>query len=373
MRCAVCGSTRVVVERKKEGFNQKKGMLGGMLFGTTGAIVGGASGNETIYYHCGDCGHTLNKCMHQYEEMELDFALNTQVSEDTYFIDRVNRMKNKYPNAGWNLEKINQAKKSSRASKLYCDDDVMLECQNFIKANGKTSSEELTKYMQALGYKSEITEDIVRKTMRDDKYKLKLILENNTLYYEFYDSKELIDNRTLNSHNWLIYSKFTRPEREKRRVAENEKLQTIILNIVKNNNKPMHIVELMEADERIAMLSPQKIQVLCIQLMDKKLLKPEDIIDNVYNGIPRRKNETIASTINEAPKTDISLENQKLCQEIYNVLKEYGSMTVPEMMQKSDFLSNISHFKLRALCRREERDGKLICLDEKTSKFSIVE
>ena len=78
MRCAVCGSTRVVVERKKEGFNQKKGMLGGMLFGTTGAIVGGASGNETIYYHCGDCGHTLNKCMHQYEEMELDFALNTQ-------------------------------------------------------------------------------------------------------------------------------------------------------------------------------------------------------------------------------------------------------------------------------------------------------
>lgn len=373
MRCAVCGSTRVVVERKKEGFNQKKGILGGMLFGTTGTIVGGASGNETIYYHCGDCGHTLNKCMHQYEEMELDFALNTQDSEDTYFIDRVNRMKNKYPNAGWDLEKINQAKKNNRDSKLCCDDDVMLECQNFIEANGKTSSEELTKYMQALGYTSEITEDIVRKTMLDDKYKLKLSLENNTLYYEFYDSKELIDNRTLNSYNRLIYSKFTRPEREKRIVAENEELQTIILNIVKSNNKPMSADELQESDKRLAVLSIQKIKRLCQQLMERNLLKSEDITDDVYELFSRRKQEISASTINGTPETNIKLENQKLCQEIYNVLKKYVSMTVPEMMQKSEILSNISLFKLKTLCRREERDGKLICLDEKTSKFSIVE
>ena len=70
-------------------------------------------------------------------------------------------------------------------------------------------------------------------------------------------------------------------------------------------------------------------------------------------------------------RQNIGLENQKLCQEIYNVLKEYGSLTVPEMIQKSEILSNTSHFKLQVLCRKEVRDGKLICLDENMKKYSI--
>ena len=154
--------------------------------------------------------------------------------------------------------------------------------------------------------------------------------------------------------------------------SENEELKKIIINIVKNNNKPMRINELMEADERIANFSTQKIRALCWQLMDKDLLKPEDIIDNAYDWAKRRKQETSAKNINEKSKTNIGLENQKLCQEIYNVLKEYGSLTISEMKQKSEILNNVGDFKLVVLCRKGVSDGKLICLDENMKKYSII-
>ena len=373
MRCAVCGSTRIVTETRKEGYNLKKGIVGSVLFGGIGAIAG-TSGNEVTYYHCGDCGQTLNKCMHEYEEMELEFALKTQDSGDTFFINRVNKMKNKYPNAGWDENKILNAQIKMKNNKSKFDENDLMDISSYIKRHGSISKAKLVNYIKQNGYNDDLANDVERYfiDISTHKYRVQIDFNDNDLIFSYYDGDDfIVENRPLYLHNGLAINQTRKKFNKQKMESENEELKKIIINIVKNNNKPMRIVELIDADERIANLSMQKIKLLCRQLMDKNLLKPEDIVDNVYDGLPRRKQETSAKNINERSKTNIGLENQKLCQEIYNVLKEYGSLTVPEMIQKSEILSNTSHFKLQVLCRKEVRDGKLICLDENMKKYSI--
>ena len=38
-RCAMCGSTKIVLETKQEGYNKKKGIWGAVLFGGIGALA----------------------------------------------------------------------------------------------------------------------------------------------------------------------------------------------------------------------------------------------------------------------------------------------------------------------------------------------
>lgn len=374
MRCAVCGSTRIVTETRKEGYNLKKGIVGSVLFGGMGAIAG-TSGNEVTYYHCGDCGQTLNKCMHEYEEMELEFALKTQDSEYAFFINRVNEMKNKYPNAGWDENKILNAHIKMKNNKSKFDENDLMDISSYIKRHGSISKAKLVNYIKQNGYNDDLANAVESYFMdiSTHKYRVQIDFNDNDLIFSYYDGDDfIVEKRPLYHHNGLAVIQTRKKFDKQKMESENEELKKIIINIVKNNNKPMRINELMEADERIANFSTQKIRALCWQLMDKDLLKPEDIIDNAYDWAKRRKQETSTKNINEKSKTNIGLENQKLCQEIYNVLKEYGSLTISEMKQKSEILNNVGDFKLRVLCRKGVSDGKLICLDENMKKYSII-
>ncbi|MBQ3558243.1 MAG: hypothetical protein IJA07_01855 [Agathobacter sp.] len=78
IRCAVCGSKRVAIETKNEGYNVKKGVFGTLLFGSVGALAG-ASGNKNKYYHCADCGHTMNRCTYDFEVSSTE--LLTKIKE----------------------------------------------------------------------------------------------------------------------------------------------------------------------------------------------------------------------------------------------------------------------------------------------------
>ena len=374
MRCAVCGSTRIVTEKRKEGYNLKKGIIGSVLLGGIGAIAG-TRGNEVTYYHCGDCGQTLNKCMHEYEEMELEFALKTQDSGDTFFINRVNEMKNKYPNAGWDENKILNAHIKMKNNKSKFDEKDLIDISSYIKKHGSMSKAELVSFIKQNGYNDDLANDVDRDFIDESthKYRVQIDFNDNDLIFSYYDGDDfIVENRPLYLHNGLAITqldrKFSKPKTE----LENDELKKIILNIVKNNNRPMRIVELMEADEKIANISMQKIKIFCSQLIDKNLLKKEDIIDNLYDIFPRRKQEEFTKDNNESTKINISSENQKILQEIYNVLKEYGSLTISEMKQKSEILNNVGDFKLVVLCRKGVSDGKLICLDENMKKYSII-
>lgn len=70
-RCAMCGSSKITLETKQEGYDTKKGIRGAVLFGGIGALAG-TSGNTVIYYHCGDCGQVLNHTMMPVEKDSID-------------------------------------------------------------------------------------------------------------------------------------------------------------------------------------------------------------------------------------------------------------------------------------------------------------
>ncbi len=97
-RCAVCGSSRVVPETKQEGYNKKQGILGMAVFGLGGAVAG-ASGNTVVYYHCADCGHTLNRCMSDFEKNSIDRYLLNPDNEANKTMLRIE--KKQYPNIEW--------------------------------------------------------------------------------------------------------------------------------------------------------------------------------------------------------------------------------------------------------------------------------
>lgn len=97
-RCAVCGSSKVVAETKQEGYNKNKGIFGMALFGLGGAVAG-ASGNTVIYYHCADCGHTLNRCMSGVDKEFLEKYLLEPTN--AAYVNRLREYKKQYPNIEW--------------------------------------------------------------------------------------------------------------------------------------------------------------------------------------------------------------------------------------------------------------------------------
>lgn len=97
-RCAVCGSSKVVPETKQEGYNKKKGIMGMALFGLGGAVAG-TSGNTVVYYHCADCGHTLNRCMSGVDKEFLEKYLLEPTN--AAYVNRLREYKKQYPNIEW--------------------------------------------------------------------------------------------------------------------------------------------------------------------------------------------------------------------------------------------------------------------------------
>lgn len=95
-RCAVCGSSKIVLETKQEGYDTKKGIWGAVLFGGIGALAG-TSGNTVTYYHCGDCGQVLNRTMMSVEKDSIDRCL---VNPDVYE-SSLKKYKEQYRNIEW--------------------------------------------------------------------------------------------------------------------------------------------------------------------------------------------------------------------------------------------------------------------------------
>ena len=98
IRCATCGSKNVYVETKKEGYNLKAGVIGTALVGVPGALAG-TVGNDTKYYHCRECGQTLNKPMMSIESDWIDKWIANPID----YQDELKSMKSKYKNIEWEI------------------------------------------------------------------------------------------------------------------------------------------------------------------------------------------------------------------------------------------------------------------------------
>lgn len=280
MRCAVCGSTKIVTETKKEGYNLKKGIVGSVLFGGIGAIAG-TSGNEVSYYHCGDCGQTLNKCMHEYEEMELEFALKTQDSADTFFINRVNKMKNKYPNAGWDENKILNAHIKMKYNKNEFDENELVDISSYIRKSGSISKTELVSYLEQNGYNSNLANRIESYFSYDvytHKYRIQIDFKDNDLIFSYYNGDSfIVDRRPLYHHNGLALSSKGRRDRLEYEAKYNDdELEKIIINVFKDEHliiDSLNLIDIRGNDDILVHISSRRISQLCKQLVNKNLLK----------------------------------------------------------------------------------------------------
>ena len=84
LRCAACGSPRVMMDEKSEGYSLAKGILGTALIGNVG-VVAGINGKKKKYYHCPDCGTTLSYPM----ESTVLKIINDCISNPTMLVDAV--------------------------------------------------------------------------------------------------------------------------------------------------------------------------------------------------------------------------------------------------------------------------------------------
>lgn len=129
IRCAVCGSKRVTLETKQEGYDLKKGIVGTALIGAPGALAG-INGNKVTYYHCADCGHVLNSPMSSIESDWIDKLLDSP----TIWKKELEEKKEKYKNIEWEEmaeTKFNaNAQDSSKSPVQKLADEILIHLKN---------------------------------------------------------------------------------------------------------------------------------------------------------------------------------------------------------------------------------------------------
>lgn len=121
LRCAACGSPRVMMDEKSEGYSLAKGILGTALIGNVG-VVAGINGKKKKYYHCPDCGTTLSYPM----ESTVLKIINDCISNPTDNVDSLRRWKKTYPNIEWNDSKIVAVKQVPISNDGLSDSDSRL-------------------------------------------------------------------------------------------------------------------------------------------------------------------------------------------------------------------------------------------------------
>lgn len=304
-RCAVCGSSRVVPETKQEGYNKKQGILGMAVFGLGGAVAG-TSGNTVVYYHCADCGHTLNRCMSGVDKELLEKYL----LEPTNAVceSGLREYKKQYPNIEWeepkkeeniSAEILMQENQTSLFS-TYKNIDVnilvailgalyeaekpctILQMQNSDEFCKKYSEEQLNfvaEWLVSVKVIEKINKNfrVYFRTLVGEKEAKKIIRE--------YHEKELEEIRQKGEikiseiHNKAKDIKFA---------------QIAILNALYRAERPCTIFEMQSIEASCRQYSNQKLQAVARRLADGNIV--EKIIENnkaYFKAIPKSKDEAI--------------------------------------------------------------------------------
>ena len=127
LRCAACGSKRVIASTKREGYDLKKGAVGAVLFGAVGAVAG-AYGNENTYYHCLECGQVLPRAMYDFESNLIDLAISNK--ENKFEKKQLAEYKQKYPNIEWDPEESSDTLSSKETAIERIQEEMMIYLRN---------------------------------------------------------------------------------------------------------------------------------------------------------------------------------------------------------------------------------------------------
>ena len=108
MRCAACGSKKVVTDISKEGYSVSKGIIGTAILGSAGAVMGVNAKNKT-YYHCLECGQVLSDSMDLATSGKIDVYM---IKPEEYKFE-LRILKEKYPNIEWDENEDKDSNKKS--------------------------------------------------------------------------------------------------------------------------------------------------------------------------------------------------------------------------------------------------------------------
>lgn len=260
MRCAVCGSKRVTVETKKEGYNTKKGIFGSILFGTPGAIIGGASGNETKYYHCADCGQVLNQPMDSGTQMNI----SVYMENPKVFEKELKEAKERYPNIEWTPSKQENSDKT--------DEEIIIG--TMLELGRPVTIKEIVAHNPLLN-SHQVVARILTEMRQNNQVKREQIGTN--AYFSLIRDGE-------NDIKW------TPPKQENSRKTTKdtaEELKEIILEVLKDLGKPVTVSEIVEHKKiaeknSLEFSSRPRITAKLIQLMDDNKVKREQVGTKYY-------------------------------------------------------------------------------------------
>lgn len=153
IRCALCGSNRVAVDTSNEGFNVGKAFAGTILFGAGGAIMG-VNGNKRNYYHCGACGTTLSYSMLENISLDIDRC----IANSNGSVYALRAYKKSYPNIEWE-ENTSTSDDATNCEQFFTDEELADIIYNYCINNNRL-------YIKV----SELEENIRRNEYKNHKF-----------------------------------------------------------------------------------------------------------------------------------------------------------------------------------------------------------
>lgn len=237
-RCAACGSSRIVVDTKKEGYDIKKGLLGRALLGSGGALAG-INGQTNTYYHCTECGQVLSYTMSQTQKFVIDYAFEHK--ELSTNMEELENLKKQYPGIEWNEMDSRKARKILNSKVENITEEIVSECIDFIMKKGTTSHDELANYLASEGYGTFIIRESKTKIAWKENISIKLILRDNKLFYEVCYAENASELRGNNILTVQRYNEFEKQERFQSRCSE---IENAIISALSKCKEPIKVSDM---------------------------------------------------------------------------------------------------------------------------------
>ena len=382
-RCAVCGSSHVARDEKREGYSIAKGVVGTALLGNAGAVMG-INGKRESYYHCSDCGQTLSYSMPISIKEEIDkYLLNPEKNEMFLKIK-----KKTYPNIEWSENskntlngEVNMISDSASPEEIA---DAMWRYYEKTKIPYISSSDIAKAIMGKWGVIPYEAEKILEEKGLMTQEKVEDGIEKE-YYYTFYsdvnDIKRNIDKiridkiiREIVRRNWdeieKIFIFLTNKYKEKitenefkneffemiveKKYSNEEKVNRELANFSLNRLEKNHFFKVI--DENVVFISNEERQKIVEER--KKSFEEErnkqkeeferKIAEEVKNSLMNKDRVTIAelqaesSVLNEYSNVKLSVILKKLCdkgifeQEVFDKITYYQMPGTKERLEKEE-------------------------------------
>lgn len=366
IRCAVCGSKRITLENKKEGYDLKKGVIGQAVIGIPGALAG-MNEKDVEYYHCADCGQVLNTAMSSVESDWIDYLLK----DTELWKDELKSQKERYKNIEWNENGVNTVPSEPKKDVLDNNRIIQIEREILEHFNDSVITPE---EILATRYENErLDYDIAfEKLLKSGKIVCEDIV--GTKYVRLAkDNNEIRDNSLKQTaiEEADNIEKENNPKQKELEDEISQELFDLILNVLnKNPDNKFRVQEIQEKDKKLSELSYVKVWSLLGKLVEKGLVeKTDECKINYYSvpGLQARLKEKIENEKREQRET-MRKRNEMLKANNEALSKKIEELEKDKEKQKEIVESNKTRLFGEGAKAKKEAKEKIEVLDKEIMK-----